>query len=548
MQISMVWTCAYVVQTLNRAGARHQRKVRDALPLNDAAARFACRTSPTQLVAFGRYALQCCRFTLRNNSIANREKALRNIDCIPPAHVGWLRVLLAASALIVVGLSGCASLPQTTPDMLPVNAQPAKLEGAKGPLSAQASKAILAGLSNRSEETGIFERHLAMEEAISGTPLTVSNRTTLFQDGESTYAAMFKAIASAKNNINMETYIFEDDAVGNKFADALIEKQNQGVQVALIYDSLGSLQTPKAFFQRLRDSGIKALEFNPFNPLVAKKAWLVNQRDHRKLLIVDGQSAFVGGVNISSVYSSGSSGKATTDDKNEVKTPWRDTHLMVEGPVVAEFQKLFLETWNKQKGEALPERNYFPPPMQKGKEVVRAIGSSSDEGGGQMYNTLVSAIGSAETSVYLTNAYFAPDVKIMTALKDAVGRGVDVKIILPSKSDSPLVYYAGHSYYDELLDAGVKIFERREALLHAKTALIDGVWSTIGSTNLDWRSFLHNDEINAIVLSPEFGAQMNAMFNKDLAASDEITLEAWRNRSLFLRVKERAARLWIYWL
>ena len=473
---------------------------------------------------------------------------MRNIVCFSSIRFGWLRVLIAAPAAVVVGLSGCASLPQATTDILPVTTQPAKMEGAQGPLSPRASKAILAGLSNRSEETGIFERHLAMEEAISGTPLMVSNRTTLFQDGESTYVAMFKAIAGAKNNINMETYIFEDDEIGNKFADALIEKQKQGVQVALIYDSLGSLQTPAAFFQRLRDSGIKTLEFNPFNPLMTKKEWLVNQRDHRKLLIVDGQSAFLGGVNISSVYSSGSSGKQTATGKNEVKTPWRDTHLLVEGPVVAEFQKLFLETWSKQKGETLPERKYFPAPVQKGKEVVRAIGSSSDDGGGQMYNTLVSAIGSAETSVYLTNAYFAPDVKIMGALKDAVGRGVDVKIILPSKSDSPLVYYAGHSYYDELLVAGVNIFERRESLLHAKTALIDGVWSTIGSTNLDWRSFLHNDEINAVVLSPEFGAQMNTMFEKDLAASDEITLESWRNRSLFLRLKERVARLWIYWL
>jgi cardiolipin synthase len=422
------------------------------------------------------------------------------------------------------------------------------MEGAKGPLSSAQSKAILARISNRSEETGIFERHLALEEAIVGSPLMVSNRTTLFQDGESTYVAMFKAIAAAKDNINVETYIIEDDEIGKKFSDALIAQQAKGVQVTLIYDGVGSLQTPKAFFQRLKDGGVRTLEFNPVNPLIAKKGWLLNQRDHRKLLIVDGYSAFLGGVNISSVYSSGSSGKPMPDGTKEEKTPWRDTHLMVEGPVVAEFQKLFMETWSKQKGEALPERKYFPQPVQKGKEVVRAIGSSSDDGGGQMYNTLVSAINSAETSIYLTNAYFAPDVKIMDALKDASVRGVDVKIILPSKSDSPLVYFAGHSFYSELLNSGVKIFERHESLLHAKTAIIDGVWSTIGSTNLDWRSFLHNDEINAVVLSPEFGAQMNAMFEKDLAASELITLESWGQRSLFQRVKEQASRLWVYWL
>ena len=459
-----------------------------------------------------------------------------------------MRLLTVAATALMAGISGCASLPQVVPEALPVTASPAKMEGARGLLSPQQSKAILANLSNRSEETGIFERHLALEEAIAGNPLVVSNRTTLLQDGDSTYAAMFKAIAAARDHINVETYIIEDDEIGRKFSDALIDKQSQGVQVALIYDSVGSLQTPKAFFQRLKDSGIKTLEFNPVNPLEAKKGWQLNQRDHRKLLIVDGQSAFLGGVNISSVYSSGSSGKRAEVGKPEDRRPWRDTHLLVEGPVVAEFQKFFIDTWNKQSGEALPDRKYFPPPVQKGKEVVRAIGSSSDAGGGQMYRTLVSAIGSAETSIYLTNAYFAPDKQIMDALKDAVRRGVDVKIILPSRTDSSLIFHAGRSYYNELLDAGVKIYERRESLLHAKTALIDGVWSTIGSTNLDWRSFLHNDEINAVVLSPEFGAQMNAMFEKDLAASEHITLESWRGRSVVMRVKEQAARIWVYWL
>jgi cardiolipin synthase A/B len=459
------------------------------------------------------------------------------------------RLSIAVVATIVAGLTGCATLPQMDPEVMAATSPPARLEGARGPLSAQQSKAILANLSKRSEETGIFERHLAVEEAVVGSPMMVSNRTTLLHDGESTYAAMFKAIGAARDNINIETYIIEDDEVGKKFSDALIEKQSQGVQVTLIYDSVGSMSTPKEFFQRLKESGIKTLEFNPVNPLKAIKGWSVNQRDHRKLLIIDGQNAFVGGVNISSVYSSGSSAKRAASTKVTDMTPWRDTHLQVEGPVVAEFQKLFMETWSKQKGEPLPEKKYFPPLVQKGKEVVRAVGSSADDGvGGQMYNTLISVINSAETSVYLTNAYFAPDKLIMNALTDAAGRGVDVKIILPSESDSPLVYYAGHSFYTTLLNAGVKIYERRESLLHAKTALIDGVWSTIGSTNLDWRSFMHNDEINAVVLSPEFGVQMNAMFEKDLAASDEITRAAWRDRSLVDRVKEGAARIWVYWL
>ena len=527
-------------------------------------------------------------------------------------------ILWAVAALVVLSsLLGCASIPQFDETMQAKAqslartdatrtefaahgsaeaAHPPKLEGIRGPLSARQSAAIIARMGSRSEATKIFDHHLAIEEAIAGTPMIVGNRTTLFADGESTYAAMFKAIDSARDHINIETYIIEDDEIGRKFSLALIEKRKQGVQVALIYDSIGSISTPKEFFQRLNEAGIKTLEFNPVNPLQLKKGWELNQRDHRKLMIIDGQTAFLGGINISSVYSSGSAGrlihrmpvalnkpsvgvaaaklstrnettnetdneasnrdsnKNSTQDSNKqteskTKTPWRDTHLMVEGPVVAEFQKNFMESWRKQHGEALPDKQYFPAPVQKGKEAVRAIASSSDEeGGGQMYNTLVSAINSAETSVRLTNAYFAPDEHIMAALAEAVSRGVDVSIILPSKTDSSLIFHAGRSYYAALLKSGIKVYERRDALLHAKTALIDGVWSTIGSTNLDWRSFLHNDEINAVVLSPEFGKQMHALFQKDLAASTEITRESWAARSLLLRIKEQAAWLWVYWL
>ena len=426
-------------------------------------------------------------------------------------------------------------------------AQPVQLEGARGPLTPQQSKAILDRLRSRGEATSIFDRHLALEEAIVGSPLTVGNKVALLQDGPATFKLMFAAIRNAKDHINMETYIIEDDEVGNRFSDALIRKQAQGVQVNFIHDSVGSINTPAAFFKRLTDSGIKVLEFNPVNPLTAKKGWDVNLRDHRKLLIVDGRTAFLGGINISSVYSGGSFSQRSKQ-RPEGGPPWRDTHMQVEGPVVGEFQKMFLATWEKQKGETLAPRKYFPQLGNRGKEVVRAIGSSPDEPYSLIYATLISAIGSAETDVQLTNAYFVPDPQLLAALKDAVQRGVDVKIILPSNTDSWLVFHAGRSYYAELLNAGVKIYERRDALLHSKTALIDGVWSTVGSTNLDWRSFLHNEEVNAVVLGQEFGAQMHAMFETDLAASSPITLEQWGQRSIGDRLKEMLARIWGYWL
>ena len=456
-------------------------------------------------------------------------------------------ILRVFPALALAALVGCNTLPTIERDTTS-HSSAAQLDGVRGPLSAQQSKAILDRLKSRGQETSIFDRHLALEEGIVGTPLMVGNKVVLLQNGPATYKAMLTAIAGARNHINMESYIFEDDEIGQKFADALIAKQVQGVQVSLIYDSVGSSNSPKEFFKRLTDRGIQVLEFNPVNPLAGNKSlYQVANRDHRKLLIVDGQTAFMGGVNISGVYSTGASGSASKG-KPGSGAPWRDTHLQVHGPVVAEFQKLFLATWEKQKGDAMAQRAFFPVASGTGGEVVRAIGSSPDDPYSLIYATLISAIDSAETTVRITNAYFVPDPQLLAALIDAAGRGVDVRLILPSNTDNWMVFNAGRSHYDRLLQRGVKIYERRGPLLHAKTALIDGVWSTVGSANLDRRSFLHNQEINAVVLGPEFGAQMQAMFDADIAASDEITLEKWRQRSLGDRLSEISARAWSYWL
>jgi cardiolipin synthase len=443
-------------------------------------------------------------------------------------------------------LTACSALPVLVPDLAPA-ASPPQVDGPGGPLSTARSRAILQRLQQGSQATNIFERHVALEQAVSDSPLVGGNRVRLLQDGPETYRAMFAAIEAARDHINMETYILEDDEVGRRFAAALIEKQHQGVQVNLIYDSVGTVGTPADLFQRLRDNGIRTLEFNPVNPLTAKAGWDVNQRDHRKLLIVDGQTVFLGGINISSVYS-GSSFSRSSVNRPGGKLPWRDTDLQIDGPVVAEFQKLFLETWQKQKGEPLAQRDFFPPPRRPGSEYVRAIGSSPDDPFSLIYVTLISAINSAETEVLLTVAYFVPDPQLLAALKAAVARGVDVRLVLPGSSDSALVFHAGRSFYDELLRDGVKIFERRKALMHSKTALIDGVWSTVGSTNLDWRSFLHNEEVNAVVLGTGFGERMRAAFESDIANSEQITLERWRRRPLDLRLKEAFSLIWVYWL
>lgn len=450
----------------------------------------------------------------------------------------------ALAALLLLG--ACSSLPRIVPDMARSAPAP-QLEGTRGPLSAARSKEILDGLRARGQDTDVLGRHLALEAAISDSPLVAGNRVQLLQDGPRTYQAMFAAIEAARDHINMETYILEDDEVGRRFAAALIAKQRAGVQVNLIYDSVGALATPKDVFQALRDAGIGVLEFNPVNPLTAKAGWDVNQRDHRKMLITDGRTAILGGINISSVYSGGSFSQRSKARPGN-KLPWRDTDLQIDGPVVAEFQKLFIQTWEKQKGAPLAPRRYFPALARQGDEVVHAIGGSPDEPYSLIYATLISAIDSAEREVLLVNAYFVPDPQLIASLKAAVARGVDVKILLPGATDSALVFHAGRSYYDELLRAGIGIYERQEALLHSKTALIDGVWSTVGSTNLDWRSFLHNQEVNAVVLGKGFGERMRAAFLEDLAASKQITLERWQQRSPVERMKEALARLWQYWL
>jgi cardiolipin synthase len=336
----------------------------------------------------------------------------------PPHRRFWMAVCV----LGLLGTTACNSLPTIVPDLALPSGPPPQLEGSGGPLSAAQSKAILSRLAKRGQDTDIFARHLAIEEAIVGSPLTTGNQVLLLQDGPATYRAMYAAILAAQDHINMETYILDDDEVGQRFVHALIAKQRQGVQVNLIRDSVGTLDTPAAFFKQLTDNGIRVLEFNPINPLSARKEWELNQRDHRKLLIVDGRTAFLGGINISGVYSGGSfrrGSRAKPSSRPDASLAWRDTDLQLRGPVVAELQKLFLTTWENQKGAPLAAKNYFPPPENAGQEVVRVIGSSPDEPYSLIYATLLSAIACAETSVHLTNAYFAPDPQLLEALEAA---------------------------------------------------------------------------------------------------------------------------------
>jgi len=451
---------------------------------------------------------------------------------------------------IVAFGGGCATLPNvsTIMDGAPATREPDQIASARGLLSPKQTKALMKRLRGSVGETDMLERYTTVIESVSETPLTKGNKVTLLVDGPATYASMFKAIENARDHINLETFIMEDieDDRGRKFADLLLQKQAEGIQVNLIYDSVGSYTTPAAFFQRLRDGGVQIVEFNPVNPLKARGRWRLAKSDHRKILIVDGKVAFTGGINISQVYSSSLSGRG--DDEEAVKMPWRDTDVQIEGPAVAEFQKLFLDTWQNQKGVKLSERKYFPALKSEGQDLVRVLGSTPGEANRITFIMYVAAITLATNSLHMTNAYFVPDRQTVDALTDAAKRGVDVKIILPGTSDSSLVQSAGEYFYSELLRSGVKLYKRRNVLLHSKTLVIDGVWSTVGSTNMDFWSFSSNDEVNAVILSREFAITMEEMFARDLAQSDQVRWEEWKKRPLRLKIREWFSHLFTYWL
>ncbi len=476
-------------------------------------------------------------------------------------------------ASILSPISGCAALPNVSEviDKTPAAQKPRQIVSSKGLISPDKSKAIMDRLKRSVDPTDVLERLTAVVETVTESPLTKGNKVTLLADGKNAYAAMFKAIQSAKNHINLESYIIEDDETGRKFADLLLQKQAGGVQVNIIYDSMGSMNTPASFFQRLQGAGIQVVGFNPLNPLESQEKWGLTHRDHRKILIVDGKVAILGGINISKVYSSNPLKRKQTEKR---PIHWRDTDIQIEGPAVAELQKLFLDTWLKQKGPKLSERNYFPDlaptngisalpkvdsaektqktasnlPKEKGNALVRVVGSTPGETNRIPFIVYVSAIAFAEYSIHMTNSYFIPDDQIVKALTEAAERGVDVKIILPGITDSPLAFHAQRYYYSGLLKSGVKIYEHSTSLLHAKTAVIDKVWSTVGSTNMDFLSLLNNDEVNAVVLSREFAVEMEKMFAGDLAGSRQIKLDEWKKRPLLPRFKEWFVNLFVRWL
>ncbi|MFL6548383.1 MAG: cardiolipin synthase [Povalibacter sp.] len=390
----------------------------------------------------------------------------------------------------------------------------------------------------------LIEAFQAQAEA----PLVTGNKVTLLIDGPQTLAAIRQRIRTAKSSIHVETYIFADDDVGEGFADLLIARRQAGLEVRVIYDAVGSMTTPAAFFKRMRDAGVEVREFRPLDPIRTPLPWKINNRDHRKIVVIDGSTAFTGGVNISSTYESSSSTRPGPEAG--VKAAWRDTHVELDGPVAAQFQALFLATWTRAGGKVEDsDGSLFPSAAQAGSELVAAVASEGDDASeSRIYASYLVAVQHATQRIWLTNAYFAPNKEFRDALIAAVGRGVDVRLIVPSFTDSGLILHASRSTFDHLLSGGVRIYEQRYALLHAKTAVIDGALSMVGSANLDMRSFLHNNEVNAVVVGSGFAGRMESVFERDLHDTRELKLEDWRKRPFIDKLREQGSRLFAYWL
>ncbi len=495
------------------------------------------------------------------SGVRPRRRPWRQLWSARGAKPSWrLRALAGAAVALALTAAACMALPlaQDAPAPVPLAAAKAgaTLIGAQGPVS-DAQKARDLTRVEGEGRAALVQHHLAVLAAQGELDLYRGNAVRLLVDGPATFAAMKAAIAQARQRVLVEFYIVEDDGVAAEFAELLMRKASEGVAVALMYDSIGSMDSDAAFFERLRAGGVAVCAFNPVNPLHRPGAWGLLERNHRKMVSVDNEIAFTGGINLSNVYASGSRGSGGSGGSrggsgpggsqaraaDDLREGWRDTQIELRGPVVTAMSTLFRQSWTAQ---ACPGTLPPPPPPRQaapGQRIVKLVAGDPAHGVNPTYTTLLAATAAAKESVKLTMAYFAPGADMVRTLADAARRGVKVQLVLPGRSDVTLVLQAGRSYYTELLEAGVQIHEMPSAVLHAKTAVIDGVLATVGSSNLDWRSIVGNREIDVIVLGDDFGQALEQLFQADLAMARRIELAQWQRRGFGQRFMESVGRL-----
>lgn len=374
------------------------------------------------------------------------------------------------------------------------------------------------------QSNDLFNREAIAQ--VYGMAFTEGNRVTLLWKGADSFRTIFDAVERARELICLEFYIFRNDETGSELAAILKRKANEGVKVYILYDHFGSFGTPIKFWRELRQAGVQIRASRPFK-------WMYPfhyvHRNHKKLIIIDGVIAFTGGLNIANEYRG--------YHRLRHGKGWRDTGIFLEGPVAKTLLEIFEKSWQVWKGPAI----HFDQPTEpvEGGLPVLPIFASSAKGRRKMRKLLYYSINNARTCICLTTAYFAPSRRMLHVLEEAESRGVDVKLLLPGKSDVAAAHYAGRAFFTKLLRAGVEVYTYQGEILHAKTSVFDGGWSIIGSANLDFQSLRKNDEGNVGIIDQNFGKQMIEIFEEDLKHSEKITLEVWSQRSLWEKVKEQ---------
>ncbi|HWH47074.1 MAG TPA: cardiolipin synthase [Burkholderiales bacterium] len=364
-----------------------------------------------------------------------------------------------------------------------------------------------------------------------GPALVGGNQVTTLLNGDQIFPSMLQAIRGAKHTITFETYIYWSGAIGKEFADALSDRARNGVRVHVMLDWVGSQKLDEAALEEMRAAGVEIKKYHPPRWYTLNK---LNNRTHRKLLVVDGSIGFTGGVGIADNWS----GHAQDADH------WRDTHYRIEGPAVAQMQAAFTDNWTKVTGRILHTSGYFPPLREAGKQYAQVFQSSSEGGAESMHLMYLLSIAAAARSIHLSMAYFVPDEVTIDTLRAALERGVKVQILLPGPiRDADAVGEASRAGWGDLLERGAEIYEYQPTMFHCKVLTVDGLWSSVGSTNFDNRSFRLNDEANLNVYDQEFAQRQIADFKEDLKRSRRVTFEEWKARPWTEKLRQQALAL-----
>lgn len=364
-----------------------------------------------------------------------------------------------------------------------------------------------------------------------GPPIVDGNRTQTLVNGDQIFPSMLQAIAAARETITFESYIYWSGDIGKAFADALAERARAGIKVNVLLDWAGSAKMEASLLEQLKSSGVKFQRFH-------EPRWYhlgrLNNRTHRKLLVIDGRVGFTGGVGIAPLWTG----------NGQDSEHWRDNHYRVEGPVVGQMQAVFVDNWTKASGEVLHGPTYFPRLQKVGDQSAHMFSSSPTGGAESMQLMYLMAITAADRTIDLASAYFVPNEITRAAMVKALKRGVKIRIIVPGPfTDSDTVANASKATWGELLDAGVKIYEYQPTMYHCKVMVVDGFISSVGSTNFDQRSFSLNDEANLNLYDQGFAREQTRIFEQDLARSREYTAAEWHSRPIWDKAKERFAGL-----